>query len=230
MKRILFAIALFVAAVLDAKAQNLAAGLQEKVAAVKQSMAQNQAALKAYQWTSHTEILLKGEVKKTKDELCRYGPDGTVQKTELDPNSPEGRRRGLRGRIVEKKKEELADYMNRAESLIHDYVLPNSQTVEQAFQQGNLTLGEAAPGTIQIQIKNYWKTGDSLTLTFNSAAKALTALMVNTYLDEKDPITLQVNFQTLPDGTNYPATTLLNAPEKKVTVQVQNANYERVGN
>jgi hypothetical protein len=38
---------------------------------------------------------------------------------------------------------------------------------------------------------------------------------------------LQVNFQTLPDGTNYPASETLDAPAKKVGVQVQNANYQK---
>src|SRR5215510_13521962 len=55
--------------------------IQEKVAALKQSMAQNQAALKQYSWTESTEISLKGEVKKREQKECHYGPDGKVQKT-----------------------------------------------------------------------------------------------------------------------------------------------------
>jgi hypothetical protein len=45
--------------------------LQQKLAAVKESVARNQAALLQYAWTAHTEINLKGEVKKTTDEMCR---------------------------------------------------------------------------------------------------------------------------------------------------------------
>ena len=133
------------------------------------------------------------------------------------------------GKIVEKKKDELEDYMQRAVSLIKDYLPPDSQKLQAAFQSGNAIVGEAGPGMVQVQIKNYWKMGDSLTFVFNSAAKVLTTMSVNTYLDEKDPITLQVNFQTLPDGTNYAATTTLDAPGKKVGIQVQSANYQRIG-
>ncbi|HET6961167.1 MAG TPA: hypothetical protein VFJ27_01655, partial [Terriglobia bacterium] len=52
--------------------------IQEKVAALKQSLAQNQAALKQYSWTESTEIRLKGEVKKREQKECHYGPDGKV--------------------------------------------------------------------------------------------------------------------------------------------------------
>ena len=57
------------------------AGGQDRVAALKESIAQNQAALKTYKWTETTEISLKGEVKKREQKECRYGPDGKVEKT-----------------------------------------------------------------------------------------------------------------------------------------------------
>src|SRR3954451_14343091 len=53
---------------------------EQKVAALRQSLAQNQAALKQYSWTETTAISLKGEVKKTQQKECSYGPDGKVQK------------------------------------------------------------------------------------------------------------------------------------------------------
>jgi hypothetical protein len=210
-------------------AQDAKQELQQKLAAVKESVAQNQAALRKYQWTEHTEIMLKGEVKSTKDEACRYGPDGKVQKTELGPPPQQKELRGVKKRLVEKKKEDLTDYMQRAVTLIHDYVPPNPENIQAAFQAGNASLGQAGPGTVQLQITNYWQQGDALTFTFNSAAKALTQVNINSYLgDAKDAITLQVDFQTLPDGTNYAATTNLNAPAKNLSVRTQNSNYQRI--
>jgi hypothetical protein len=204
--------------------------LQEKTAAVKQTMERNQAALRQYSWTSHTEISLKGEVKKTKDDMCRYGPDGQVQKTPIGPPAPQKEMHGLKKRIVEKKTDELEDYMERAVTLIRDYVPPTSERIEGAKQAGNMSLGEAATGSLQLQIRNYLKPGDSLVLTFDAAARILRRVNVNTYLDNpKDAVTLDVEFQTLPDGTNYAAATTLNAPEKKLQVVTQNANYQRIG-
>ena len=63
--------------------------LQQKVAAIKESIAQNQASLRQYTWTAHTEISVKGEVKNEKDESCKYGPDGKVVKTLTSAPPPE---------------------------------------------------------------------------------------------------------------------------------------------
>ena len=50
------------------------AGTQEKMAALKESIAQNQAALKTYKWTEATEISLKGEVKKKEQKAVSVRP------------------------------------------------------------------------------------------------------------------------------------------------------------
>jgi hypothetical protein len=53
-------------------------------------------------------------------------------------------------------------------------------------------------------------------------------LSVNSFLDEeKDKVTLDVEFQSLPDGTNCVADTLLGGDAKQITVKVQNVDYKR---
>ena len=64
-------------------AQGVQAQLADKLAALKQSLAQNQQNLHHYQWTETTQITLKGEPKPPKQSLCQYGPDGQVQKTPI---------------------------------------------------------------------------------------------------------------------------------------------------
>src|SRR5579864_5227889 len=95
--------------------------LQQKVAAVKESIAQNQASLRQYTWTAHTEISVKGEVKNQKDESSRYGPDGKVVKTLIGAPPPEKQMGPAKRRIVEKKVGEMKDYMERAGQLIQHY-------------------------------------------------------------------------------------------------------------
>jgi len=210
--------------------QDLRQDLQQKVAAVKESAAQNQAALRAYSWTAHTAISHKGEVKKTKDEMCRYGPDGQVQKTEIGASAPPQEKRGIRGKIVEKKVDEMKDYMEQAIALVHLYVPPAPAKMQAVFQAGNASLAGAAPGgAMQLRFANYLKPGDSVVLGFDTAARKLRTMTVNTYMDDpQDAITLTVSFQTLPDGTNHVATTILNAPKKEIQVTTTNANYQKV--
>jgi len=83
---------------------------QEKIAALKESLAKNQAQLKQYAWTENTQIALKGEVKKQEQKQCQYGPDGKVQKIPMEaaaqPQQQQGggRRGGrLKKEVVEKK-------------------------------------------------------------------------------------------------------------------------------
>jgi hypothetical protein len=212
-----------------APAQNLQQEIQQKLATVKESAARNKASLSQYTWTEQDQILYKGEVKKTLQYICRYGPDGKVQKTQLGQPAPEKRKRGLRGRIVEEKTDEMKDYMQRAVSLIHRYVPPNPQDMQGAANSGNVMVGGAGPGQIQLQFKNYVKQGDSMSFQFDSATRSLTTVNVNSYLDDPNgPVTLQVTFQSLPDGTNYAANTVLNAAAKNIQVNVTNSNYQKL--
>jgi len=205
--------------------------LQQKLEIVKQAVAQNQAALRQYTWTEQTNVLLKGEIKKTSYYQCRYGPDGTIQKTETGSSPAPNQQRGrVRQHVIEKKTGELKEYMQQAGALVKQYVPPDPQQMKAEFQSGNASLSQAGAGDIGLEFKNYVKPGDSLVLTFNTAAKALSQINVNTYMsDQKDAVSLQVNFQTLPGGPHYVAQTLLNAPAKSIQVQTTSSNYQRMG-
>ena len=94
-----------------------AQNLEQRIAALKKSMAQSQAQLRKYEWVETTIISHKGEVKSQKEQRCYYGADGTLQKLPIgDPQPPEeaGGRGRLRERIVEKKKDEIQEYMENA--------------------------------------------------------------------------------------------------------------------
>lgn len=214
----------------QAGAQGAPQALQQKLASIKQAMAQNQASLRQYTWTAHTEISVKGEVKKVTNEMCRYGPDGQVQKTSMDAPAPQKEMRGMKKRIVEKKVGEMKDYMDRAVALIHNYVPPSPERMQSAFQSGNVSLTPGgASGLAELQFKNYFKPGDMLAMGFDSAAHALRKVNVNSYLDDpQDAVTLDVAFQTLPDGTNYVARTILNGAAKQIQVVTQNTDYRKL--
>ncbi len=220
-----------------AQEPNAAAAKQEKIAALKQSLAKNQAALKQYAWTETTQISLKGEVKKQEQKKCQYGPDGKVQKTPMQGASqpPQqqasgGRRRGaVKKAVVEKKVGEMKDYMERVSALVHEYAPPDPQKIQAAQAAGNVAVTPAQPIST-ITIKNYLKQGDSVTLGFDTTAKAIATYKVDSYLDDPkdDPVKLAVNFARLPDGTNYAQQSVLDAPGKQIEVKVTNSDYKKL--
>ena len=218
---------------------------EQKVAAIKESLAKNQEALKQYTWTETTQISMKGEVKKQEQKQCQYGPDGKVQKTpiggtEAQQTQPQqqqssggGRRRGggaLKKEIVEKKVDELKDYMQKVGVLVKEYVPPDPQKIKAAQAAGGVSI-QPSPDGAALTIKNYAKEGDTLALGFNTTTKKISSYDVSSYLDnpKDDPVKLAVTFASLSDGTNYAQQSVLDAPGKKIQVKVSNSAYKKVG-
>jgi hypothetical protein len=202
--------------------------LQEKLAAVKAVAAENKQQLRQYQWIETIQLTLKGDQKPPTENSCHYGPDGQVQKTPIGPppEQPSGGR--LKERIIEKKKAEMKDYMQDVKAVLAMYVPPDPQRMQQAYQAGNVALNPV-PGAVNLVFTNYAQQGDKMTLTFDTAAKKITSLNINTYMGEtKDVVTLNVQMATLPNGPNYAQQTVLDATAKQLVVTTTNSNYQKM--
>jgi hypothetical protein len=226
-KRMMILGAVALVAAVPALPQNPA--LQEKLAAVKQSMAENQQKLRQYQWIETTQLTLKGDAKPPAKNSCLYGPDGQVQKTPIGPppEQPSGGR--MKQKVIAKKKAEMKDYMQDVKALLGMYVPPDPQRMQAAYQAGKLSLNPI-PGAANLVFTDYAQPGDKMTLTFDTAAKKITGLSINTYMgQEKDAVTLQVHMGSLPDGANYVQQTILNATAKQLVVTTTNSDYQKRG-
>ena len=207
--------------------------LQQRVSEIKESSAKNKQALASYSWTETVTISLKGEQKKQEHFQVRLGPDLKPQKTSLDPPAeaaaPSGGR--VKQRVVAKKKEEYKDYADKMKSLAQQYVPPDKDLLQQAYANGNITLGPAAgnPNELQLVIHNYLKPQDSMTLVFDKTKKALLQVKIASYMDDpKDAMNLTVTFAGLPDGTNHISNLVIDGVSKQLNVAIQNSNYQHV--
>jgi len=202
--------------------------LQQKLAAVKQSAAENKQKLRQYQWTETIQLTLKGDAKPPTQNLCQYGPSGQVQKTPIGTpaQAPSGGR--VKQRVVAKKKGEITNYMDDVKGLLTMYVPPDPQNMQQAFQAGKVSFNPAG-GVMNLIFTDYAQPGDRMTLTFDPASKQIISLSVNTYMGQaKDAVTLQVRMASLPDGTSYSQQTVLNASAKQLVVTTTNSNYQKL--
>jgi hypothetical protein len=204
--------------------------LQQKLMALKQSAAENKQRLHQYQWVETQQITLKGEQKPERVNQCSYGPNGQVQKIPMGAQPQQPEKKGIRGRVIEKKTDEMKEYMQQVQSLLSMYVPPNPQLIQQAMQNHNVSIDKTMGSNLtQLVFKNYAKPGDQMTLGFDSAAKKISTLNVNTYMDDpKDAVTLAVQMASLPDGTNYAQQTVLNATAKQIQVTTTNSNYAKI--
>lgn len=214
--------------------------LQEKIAEVKQAAAANKQALAQYSWVEQVSVSLKGEQKKLEHFQVHLGPDGKPQKQSMDlpaqppasSNAGGGRRGGrVKEHVVEKKKEEYADYADQIKSLIQQYVPPEKEKLEQAAQKGNIAAGPAgsAPGQYRLVINNYVKQGDNMTLLFDKARKALVSVAISSFLnDPKDAVNVTVEFASEPSGLSHVSSQTINGISKQLTIAIQNSQYRQM--
>lgn len=203
--------------------------LQQKLEAAKQAAAANQKALRSYTWLEKTELSLKGEVKATKVDSCAYGPDGKVKKTPVVEPPPPQQGRGLKGRVVAKKTDEMKDELEATAALIQQYVPPDPGLMQVVMNAGTASIAQAGPDAVALKFPGYVKKDDALTLTFEKAIKTLRQIDVATWLDEpKNKVTLRVVMQALPDGTSYSSTIVLSIPSSKIEVRVAKSNYQKL--
>jgi hypothetical protein len=208
--------------------------LQQKLTEAKDSMAVNKMLLAQYTWMEQDIISIKGEQKKEEMYNVQLGPDGKPQKTPVDPNSvsdDDRKKRGLRGRIIEKKIEEYKEYADQIKSLVQQYVPPEKEMLQQAYQQGNVMIGPmgGAPGEYRLVITSYVKQGDSMTLVMNKAQKVLVSLSISTYLsDPSDAVKVNMQFRKIPNGPNHVVSEAIDGVSKQLTIEILNSNYQHM--
>ena len=208
----------------------------ERVAALKQSLQESQGRIRQYEWIETTVISLKGEEKARTQKRCYYGADGELQKLPIgEPAAPAeaggGRGRGrLKERVVENKKDEMQEYMERATNLVHMYVPPDPAQIQAAKDAGKLSVRplEANAG-VSLVFADYLQPGDRLAIDADPAGARLLALNVASYLGKPDEaVTLSVRFGALQDTTSYAAETSLEAKAKNIRVVISNSGHRKM--
>jgi hypothetical protein len=212
---------------------------QDGAAALKESLAQNQAQLRTYSWIETTQVSMKGEVKKQEQKQCSYGADGKVVKTPIpgaaapaakpEKEKAGGRRGGrVKEKIVENKVEDIQDYMEKAVALVHQYVPPDAQKIQAAQAAGTFST-QPSGQTLVLKIQSYLKPGDDLAIGLDTAAKQLTSYTVHSFVEKpkEDDVNLSVTFGRLTDGTSYPQQVVLDVKAKQIQVKVTNSGYKK---
>jgi hypothetical protein len=202
--------------------------MQAKIAQVAEASKANKMALSHYNWQESVTTSIKGEVKKQQLFLVNIGPDGQQQKSEINAQPDQAGGGPLKRHIVAKKKAEYKDYGEQIADLARQYTTPDPGRLQQAYQQGNISLQLGGGENIMtLIIKNYIKPGDSMTLVFNKANKSIQNVRVASYLDDpKDAVTIAAQFAKLPNGINHVTGTQINGASKQLTVVTQNSNYQ----
>lgn len=211
-----------------------AADLQARIGELKESMVRNKEALSQYTWEETVRIILKGDEKKTEHFEVRQGSDGKPVKTPLDsPDTTQQSAGGgrLRQRIVARKKEEYKEYADQMKELSQHYVPPDKDAIQDAYAKGNIAIipGGSIPGLIKLVIHDYYKPGDTVTLSFDKNQKHLQSISIASWMDNpQDAMNLSVAFDRLPDGTNHVSSATIEGISKQMTIKTSNSGYRKM--
>ena len=205
---------------------------EERITALKQSMAASQAALRNYEWIESTVVSYKGEEKSHSQAKCHYGTDGKVVTEPLGTPEEPKKKRGLRGRKAAKKQEEIKEYMGRAKTLIGSYVPPNPENIQKCKDAGKISIEVVEPNQrIVLRLSDYQLAGDSVGIEMDLTNNTMLGYEVASYLDSPDAaVLLNVSFDKLEDGTIYPLQVVLNAEAESIKVEITNTDYRHTGN
>ena len=112
---------------------------------------------------------------------------------------------------------------------MQSYVPPSPDKLQAAVAAGNMQLLTAQPGQAILAFSNYQLPGDALTLTMNLEPRVIQSVDVSSWLGAPDkPVTLVVQMQQLPDGTNYPQLETLTIPSGNLQVMIDNSDFQKV--
>ena len=206
------------AAAISAIAQAGGGPVAEKLAAVKQSVAENQQKLHHYQWKETTQLTLKGDPKPPSAVGLPVwsGREGTENTAHCATTASEWRKNEAEGDREQEGRDEGLHGTGKGPARQVRATRSAKHATGLRIRESLVEFPIASSGVTQIVFKDYALAGDQMTISFDTAAKKITTVNVNTYLDDpKDVVTLAVQFASLPDGTNYVQQTVLDATAKK---------------
>jgi hypothetical protein len=201
---------------------------KEDVAMIKKNLIESKEKMKLYEWVETTTIFLKGEQKSVKQKQCYYSLDGKLTKVETGGSTDAKKPGGIRGKVAENKKEDMTDYMKKAVEKIQTYLPPDPDKIQQIYGAGKISIGILEPNKkFKLSFPDYNEPGDMLSMSINKTDQKIMAVDVSTSVDDpKEKALFNVTYKDLPDGTQYAASTILDAKEKDLKIVIENSGFK----
>jgi len=187
------------------------------------TMAENARLLHQYTFKQRTEAKYKGEDKIVRTSQVRFDPDGKRQTTLISQTGGE-EATGLGHRIIQKKRDEMKEYVERLSALVENYLPPDPDKFREALAKAEI--GQAG-NQMALTMKNYVKAGDSLVIVADPVTRKLVRLELKTTLD-KDPISVTADMAFVPNGPSYPGVTKVKAPSKNLEIDISQYDFMKL--
>lgn len=202
------------------------------IALIKQHLDASMKNLKAYQWIETTTIFKDGEAKSQTQNQCYYDVNNKLIRVPAGAAPDEKSQRGLRGKVVENKKEEMSEYVKKCVAKIHEYLPPKSDKLQAIYASGKTNIQVLEPNKkYKLDFNDYLQAGDALGIELDMQKSILNGINVKTYVEKpENNISFNLNYAQLPDGTQYPAETIMDLKSEGLKVVIKNDGYKKGNN
>lgn len=206
-----------------------AAAQEQQITALVNGMAANAKQIKQYTFKQRTETYYKNELRNAKIDEVHYSMSGERVSIPLDGQmaQPESHRRGPGSRLIAKKiedeRKEMKEYIERLMALTSRYLASDPTRLQAAIANAEVTTGGGSP-QVRVTVKNFVKTGDMMTMSFDSATRRPTRTEVSTTLDDA-PVAIVLAFDQIHDGPNYPGRTVVVSAARQLEVRILTYDY-----
>ncbi len=200
------------------------AGLAMKIAQARKT---NSGLMHQYTWECRTVFIMDGETKDTRIDQEQYGPDGQLQKTELNNDSTSHPRGFLRRRIAEDKKKDLEKYLGGLKKILDQYTLPTAGKMVDFLSGANVQFVQSPEGAPLLMMagNNVIQPGDNLSVWADPTSYAFRKMQISTTDQDGNPVNVTATFKTIPPGLTFMSMAEVDLPAKNITLQVHNYDY-----
>ena len=203
--------------------------IQDKLQRMQQAAVQNTQKLHTYQWIESTSLTMNGKAGEPKETICHYGPDGQLVKTPLGEQGPPHISGGpLKQHIIKKKIEEAEEQISEITNLASAYLPLNPSQLGDAWHTKRIDFEHDGDSGNTVIINDYVKPGDQFRISMNMTTLQIQRVVIQTYFKTpQDPMTVDVRFSQLADGTVYPSISTITAPTKKIVITKSSDNFSK---
>ena len=169
-----------------------------------------------YTWKQTETVSVSGSIIKTAVFTVRLNGSGNPVRTVVSQSpSPQFA--------------QYEQYGKQLSALAQRYEHLDTNRIRELQAKGNVEIREVGPpGVAQLNIDNYAKSGDAITLNFDKSKKELLGYIVFTYVNgPADDIGFATTFSRLPDGTTYSTGFTGHSDSRNLDIYLSNSDFTR---
>lgn len=218
MKKSTLALALFLLSFVFAQAQIDKESLSLEISKAEE---ENRDQLKEYIWKRRSDVFMESQLKLTTVTEFSFDPQGKLVTKIIEAKTTVDKKPGLRGKAQASAAEDKIEYIQKALALSMDYAMMSKGELLDFFDKATI---KETDGLIEAEATGVRIPGDRLLVRIDPNTLLFTYKEFSSLLGN-DRIEGTLTYSSFTNGISHLATTSLNLPAQKMTIESANQDY-----